>query len=257
MKVSVHKERLAFLEKHLDLVERRDDLSVERVTLYNQLGEYEKAKSLIASRKFHPWEGGEGKISGQYIICRIELAKKAIAEKRYQDAIDLLRETEYYPFNLGEGKLAGAEENDIHYFMGCAYEGLGDKENAELYFRKATVGSAEPAIAFFYNDQQPDKICYQGLAWRKLGDEKKARSRFNKLINHGEQHLFDHVKIDYFAVSLPDLLIWKDDLNLRNQIHCNLVMGLGYLGLNDRKTAERFLGKVRELDINHQGLNVL
>lgn len=37
-----HKERLAFLEKHLDLVERRDDLSVERVTLYNQLGEYEK-----------------------------------------------------------------------------------------------------------------------------------------------------------------------------------------------------------------------
>ena len=185
------------------------------------------------------------------------MAKKAIAEKRYQDAIDLLRETEYYPFNLGEGKLAGAEENDIHYFMGCAYEGLGDKENAELYFRKATVGSAEPAIAFFYNDQQPDKICYQGLAWRKLGDEKKARSRFNKLINHGEQHLFDHVKIDYFAVSLPDLLIWKDDLNLRNQIHCNLVMGLGYLGLNDRKTAERFLGKVRELDINHQGLNVL
>ena len=107
------------------------------------------------------------------------------------------------------------------------------------------------------NDQQPDKIYYQGLAWRKLGDEKKARSRFNKLINHGEQHLFDHVKIDYFAVSLPDLLIWEDDLNLRNQIHCNLVMGLGYLGLNDRKTAERFLGKVRELDINHQGLNVL
>ena len=68
-------------------MERRDDLSVERVTLYNQLGEYEKAKSLIASRKFHPWEGGEGKISGQYIICRIELAKKAIAEKRYQDGV--------------------------------------------------------------------------------------------------------------------------------------------------------------------------
>ena len=46
---------------------------------------------------------------------------------------------------LEKEKLAGAEENDIHYFMGCAYEGLGDKENAELYFRKATVGSAEPA----------------------------------------------------------------------------------------------------------------
>ena len=57
-----------------------------------------------------------------------------------------------------------------------------------------------------------------------------------------------------FSTRFVDL---EDDLNLRNQIHCNLVMGLGYLGLNDRKTAERFLGKVRELDINHQGLNVL
>ena len=138
-----------------------------------------------------------------------------------------------------------------HCFSAIRYASLKFVFSPCVYFRKATVGSAEPAIAFFYNDQQPDKICYQGLAWRKLGDEKKARSRFNKLINHGEQHLFDHVKIDYFAVSLPDLLIWEDDLNLRNQIHCNLVMGLGYLGLNDRKTAERFLGKVRELDINH------
>lgn len=252
-----HRERLAFLEKYLHLVEQRDDLCVERVTLYNQLGEYEKAKSLIASRKFHPWEGGEGKISGQYVICRVELAKKAIAEKRYQDAVNLLKETEYYPHNLGEGKLAGAEENDIYYFMGCAYEGLDDKENAKRCFRKATVGSAEPAIAFFYNDQQPDKIYYQGLAWRKLGDEKKARSRFNKLITHGEQHYFDRVKIDYFAVSLPDLLIWEDDLNRRNQIHCNWVMGLGYLGLNEKEKARKFLDKVRELDINHQGLNVL
>ena len=252
-----HKERLTFLEKHLELVEQRDDLCIERITLYNQLGEYEKAKSLIAARQFHPWEGGEGKVTGQYVICRLELAKKAIADKRYKDAIELLKETEQYPHNLGEGKLAGAEENDIHYFMGCAYEGLGDKENAEFFFRKATVGSDEPAIAFFYNDQQPDKIYYQGLAWRKLGDEKKARSRFNKLIRHGEQHLFDEVKIDYFAVSLPDLLIWEDDLNQRNLIHCNLVMGLGYLGLGERAKAEAFLGKVRELDINHQGINLL
>ncbi len=93
-----------------------------------------------------------------------------------------------------------------------------------------------------------------GVSWET---KRKLEAVSISLINHGEQHLFDHVKIDYFAVSLPDLLIWEDDLNLRNQIHCNLVMGLGYLGLNDRKTAERFLGKVRELDINHQGLNVL
>lgn len=252
-----HEERLAFLEKHLDLVEQRDDLCVERITLYNQLGRYDRAKAMIEQRQFHPWEGGEGKVTGQFLICHIELAKQAIAEGCYQDAIALLEAAKVYPHCLGEGKLAGAEENDIHYYMACAYEALGDSREAKRYFEWATQGSHEPAIAFFYNDQQPDKIYYQGLAWRKLGDEKRARSRFNTLIKHGEKHLFDKVSIDYFAVSLPELLIWDDDLNKRNQIHCNLVMGLGYLGLGKQAKAQHFLDKVKELDINHQGLNLM
>ena len=247
-----HRQRLDFLEAHADVVEQRDDLCIERITLYNQLGEYQKAYDLINSRKFHPWEGGEGKVTSQYLLCRVELAKIAIREGRFDDAIRLLKETEKYPDNLGEGKLSMAEENDIHYWMGCAYEGLGEEALAKEYFTKATKGSAEPAIAFFYNDQQPDKIFYQGLAWRKLGEEDKARSRFNRLIKHGEKHLFDKVKIDYFAVSLPDLLIWDDDLNVRNQIHCNLVMGMGYLGLGDKEQARKFLSEVARLDINHQ-----
>lgn len=246
-----HRRRLDFLETHLELVEQRDDLCIERITLYNQLGNYQKAYELINSRKFHPWEGGEGKITGQFLLCHIELAKQALKTGHYAEALSLLLETEHYPENLGEGKLATVEENDVHYYMGCAYEGLKETEKAQHYFRLATQGQDEPAIAFFYNDQQPDKIYYQGLAWRKLGREDKAKSCFNKLIKHGEKHLFDKVKIDYFAVSLPDLLIWDDDLNVRNQIHCHLVMGLGYLGLNDREKAASNLEKVVTLDCNH------
>ncbi len=251
-----HGERLSFLEKHLNLVEQRDDLCIERITLYNQLAQYEKAKELIASRKFHPWEGGEGKVTGQYTLCRLELAKQAIAYECYAEALALLKETESYPHNLGEGKLNNAEENDIDYYKGIAYKGLGDEKNAKLWLTKATRGSSEPQQAFFYNDQQPDKIFYQGLAWRALGDEDKARSCFNKLIAHGEKHLFDTCKIDYFAVSLPDLAIWDDNLNVRNQIHCNYVMGLGQLGLGNKTKAHQFLTKVSELDVNHQGAQI-
>ena len=251
-----HAQRLAFLEKHLALVEGRDDLCIERITLYNQVGEYAKAKDLIASRHFHPWEGGEGKVTGQYTLCRVELAKQAIAAKDYAAALQLLHEIDAYPHNLGEGKLANAEENDVDYYKGLAYQGLGDKENALKYLTKATQGSSDPQQAFFYNDQQPDKIFYQGLAWRALGEEDKARSRFNKLIAHGEKHLFDECKIDYFAVSLPDLAIWEDDLNVRNQIHCNYVMGLGCLGLNNKEKAKQFLTEVLIVDVNHQGAQV-
>lgn len=116
----------------------------------------------------------------------------------------------------------------------------------------ATKGYSEPVQAFFYNDPQPDKIFYQGLAWFELGENEKARSRFNKLISHGEKFLFAQCKIDYFAVSLPDLAIWDDDLNIRNKVHCYYVMALGYSGLGENEKAEMFYEKVHQLDINKQ-----
>jgi len=72
--------RLQKLVKYPELVNFRDDLYLEKATLYNQLRQFEKAYNLIMSRKFHPWEGGEGKVVEQYKICRIELAKIAIAK---------------------------------------------------------------------------------------------------------------------------------------------------------------------------------
>lgn len=244
-------ERLTLLEKHSRLTEQRDDLCIERITLYNQLGKYREAMELIETRKFHPWEGGEGKITKQYKVCRVELAKQAIAGSKYGEALKLLHETDVYPHNLGEGRLANVEENDIDYYKGIAYRGLGDEQKAMLYLRKATEGMDEPQQAFFYNDQQPDKIFYQGLAFEALGEPEKAKSRYNKLVDHGEQHLFDDCRIDYFAVSLPDLAIWEDDLNVRNRIHCYYVMGLGHLGLGNMKKAAEYLKKALALDINH------
>jgi tetratricopeptide (TPR) repeat protein len=248
-------ERLKFLDNYPSIVASRDDLYLEKVTLYNQLGQYQNAKTLLSERNFHPWEGGEGKVTAQYIFCHAELAKEALSEHQYIEALALLKATDVYPNNLGEGKLLGAQENDIHFLIGCAYEGLSDHVKSEEYFAKATLGIEEPAQAFFYNDQQPDKIFYQGLAWRKLGNEKKALSKFNKLVSYGEQHLFDEVKMDYFAVSFPDLLIWEDDLNQRNVIHCNYLMGLGYLGLKNLPQALKYLGISHEKDKNHMGVS--
>ncbi|MGE4540814.1 MAG: tetratricopeptide repeat protein, partial [Bacteroidales bacterium] len=246
-------ERLAFLEAHMDLVEERDDLFVERIALYNQLGRYEIARELCASRKFHPWEGGEGKVTFQYTYCRLQLAKKAIESQDFTLALQYLKETDEYPHNLGEGKLSTVNENDVDYYKGVCYLGLNDETNAVKWFTKATKGPVEPKQAFYYNDENPDKIYYQGLAWRALGNEEKAQERFKTLIEHGEKHLNDDCKIDYFAVSLPDLAIWDEDLNKRNRIHCYNVMALGWLGLGETEKAEELIKKLINLDVNHHG----
>lgn len=249
-----HEVRLAFLEKHLELVEQRDDMYLERATLYNQIGEYNKAIELIDKRIFHPWEGGEGKVPTQYQFARLELAKIAIEERNYSKAIQLLNECFEYPHQLGEGKLHGTQENDFNYWLGCAFEGLGLLDKAREYWQLAKEGNSEPAAAIFYNDQKPDKIFYQGLALLKLGKQEEAKTKFNKLIAYGEEHLHDQIKLDYFAVSLPDLLIWEDDLDYRNKIHCYYMMGLGYLGLGETEKGKTLLADAAKMDINHQGI---
>lgn len=253
-----HTERLALLEKHVGLTGERDDLYLERVTIYNLTEQYEKAKELLGKRHFHPWEGGEGKVVGQYLICHIELAKQAITEGKFSEALKLLEQAEKYPHNLAEGKLPGVQENDIFYLKGCCYEEIGMPEKANEFFRKATVGISEPVQAIYYNDPQPDKIFYQGLAWRKLGNKEKADHIFRRLIEFGVQHMDDKIRIDYFAVSLPDLLVFDQDLDLRNRTHCHYLIALGNLGLNNgnAQEAEKHFNIVLENNCTHIGATV-
>ena len=256
-----HQERLAFLQQYPKLVQRRDDLILEEITLLNQLGRYEEAMKRLDAHTFHPWEGGEGKVPAQYQICRVELAKKAIVAKEFDKAIQLLNECLEYPHHLGEGKLFGAQENDFYYLLGVAYDALGQKEKAAECWENATKGTQEPAAAIYYNDAKPDKIFYQGVALCKLGRESEAHGRFFKLINYGKQHIFEKQVMDYFAVSLPDLLIWEDsgkhqhsELETKNIIHCKYMLALGYYGMGDVEHAERYLKEVEDLDNNHQGV---
>ncbi|MGY4384502.1 tetratricopeptide (TPR) repeat protein [Pedobacter sp. UYP24] len=248
-------ERKVFLEKHMNTLMQRDDLYLEYVSLLNFTGNYQQALDWISIRQFHPWEGGEGKASGQYLFSLIEIAKAHLANQEFEEAIGLLERAQVYPHNLGEGKLYGAQENDIQYWLGKAWQAKEDPEKAKLYFEQATVGLDEPSAAMFYNDQQPDKIFYQGLAYQELGWPEQAEAIFNKLVNYGIQHLNDVIIVDYFAVSLPNLLIFEDDLNLRNKAHCQFIQGLGYLGLKNTTKAIAAFNEVLSLDPEHVGAN--
>ena len=59
--------------------------------------------------------------------------------------------------------------------------------------------------------------------------------------------------MDYFAVSLPDLLVWNGDLDMANRIHCNYMLALGHYGLGNMEKGRQYLDKVLEMDINHLG----
>jgi len=246
-------ERLAFLQQHQACVDKRDDLTIEAATLHNLLGRPQAALDIIMRRVFHPWEGGEGKVTGQYVASLIQLAREQIRLGAYDVAIECLTRAQIYPPNLGEGKLLTVPENDISYYLGLAHELRGAAETAREYYAAAAKGEFEPASPKYYNDQPPESIYYQGEARKKLGEHDLARSIFERLIAYGAAHLHDEVIMDYFAVSLPNFLVFEDDLAQRNHIHCLYLIALGHLGLGDHQTAERYFDEVLARDPNHLG----
>ena len=240
-------ERLDNLNANSELLEKRDDLYTEYITLLNLNGEYDNAYNRIMSHNFHPWEGGEGKIPAQY---RIALINKAKAEP--ENAVKYLEQALIYPYNLGEGKLVGNLDNDIYYMLGGLYE---DKEKSDWAYKMAARGEFALTSAMYYNDQPPEMMYYAAKAIEASGNSQEAQKRFDMFIEYAKTHIDDEVKIDYFAVSLPDFLIFEADLNKKNRIHCLYMAALGYLGKGDAEKAKEYAHKGLILDKCHIGLN--
>ncbi len=246
-------ERLAALAARPAEVALRDDLTVEWLALLNLTGRSADALDAILARNFHPWEGGEGKAPAQYVAALVNLGLAALGTGRAAEAVETLSRALSFPLGLGEGKLPNAFDNNVHYWLGRAHMQLKDAASATRHFDLATRGSSEPASALYYNDQPPDLIFYRGLALRALGREPEARQVFATLADYGRQHVNDRVTFDYFAVSLPDFLVFDDDLSARNRIHCDYMLGLGLLGLGQVAEAIAQFTRVLDADAAHQG----
>lgn len=246
-------DRLALLDAHLELVEYRDALYVEYITLLNNTGQYDKALDCLNGHRFHPWEGGEGKVSTQYRYALTQKAFKLLANASYDEAIRLLDATKVYPENLGEGKLPNVQDNMADYYLGMAYKAKGDSTAARSYFEKASTGLEEPSSVLYYNDQPSDTILYQGLANEELGNRAAARKCYHQLLAFGEKHIFDNVTYDYFAVSLPEIEVFPENIKERNDIYCQYLMALGNIGLGEKEKAAEILHKILAAKPDYQG----
>ncbi|MBN9391089.1 MAG: DUF5107 domain-containing protein [Chloroflexi bacterium] len=238
------KGRLKRLEQNLALVEWRDDLYLELVTLYNDLDQPEKALDLINKRHFHPWEGGEGKVPAQFVQAHLLTGRKLLDQGQNREALVHYEAALHFPANLGEGYHQVFTGQAMQYFYaGLASQELPDESQARYFWEQAV------------NDVKLIKSndFYRGLAALKLGQNTLAGEIFAGLAAAGDHQLRHPAKIDYFATSLPTFLIFKDDLSKLSLIEAYYWRGLGFLGQGQPAAARTEFEKVLELDVNHQG----
>ena len=78
--------------------------------------------------------------------------------------------------------------------------------------------------------------CYPALALRSLGDEAAATALPRRLHEFARREMDAAVKIDYFARSLPNFLLFEEDLRKRNRIQCLFQRGIVRLALVARRS---------------------
>lgn len=203
--------RLEFLESHNALVLERDDATVELATLYNETGQHQRALDLLNSRPFHPWEGGEGKVLRQYTTAKIELGKAALESKDAEAALAHFNEAMTTPDSLGEKYHLLQAKADVLYWQGRALRELGREEEAVEKFDAAACESGDfqsMAVTEF-----SELTIFKMLALRELDRAGEAEQVREAMLAYIDAEMKVPAKIDYFATSLPNLLVFEEDID--------------------------------------------
>jgi len=238
--------RLGELRKRPDLVALRDDLTIEFCTLLDTVGQPEEAASILDARKFQPWEGGEGQALGVYVRTQLMLSRRSATAEAARDHILKALNP---PQNLGEARHLLANASDVWLALGDALANLGHTEEARRYWTRA---------AEFRGDFQEMSVrsfseltYFQAVALRRLGREAEATQMLEGLEAYAEELAETEAKIDYFATSLPTMLLFEDDLQRRQENTARFLHAQAALGLGRIDEAKALWAEVLNVDPNH------
>jgi tetratricopeptide (TPR) repeat protein len=225
-------DRLEFLEGHRALVLERDDATVELAALYNETGQPQKALDLLTSRSFHPWEGGEGKVLRQYTTARLLQGQAALAAGDAEKALEHFNLAMETPDRLGEKYHLLQAKADVTYWQGKALRALGRESEALTKFEAAAAESGDfqcMAVTAF-----SELTVFKALALRELGRESEARQVLEAMAAHAEAESKIPARIDYFATSLPNLLVFEEDIQESKKSRMLHLLQLANENLNPR-----------------------
>ncbi|HEY1803130.1 MAG TPA: tetratricopeptide repeat protein, partial [Terracidiphilus sp.] len=244
-------DRLSNLEANAAMVRQRDDLCVELTSLYNSLDQPQRALDLLLSREFQPWEGGEGLVLDQYVRANVLLAHGALQRREPASAIANLIAASNPPQNLSEAKHLLMNLSLIDYWLGVAHRDAGDRDEAERYWTRAANQKGD-------FQQMQARIVSENTHWgacalRCLGREKESFDVFHSILEYSAQLQHRPPKIDYFATSLPTMLLFDEDLASRQTITASFLKAQALFGLGDETGGHRMLEEVLAMDTAHSG----
>lgn len=95
------------------------------------------------------------------------------------------------------------------------------------------------------------------MAAARLGEREQAQQQFQSMIDWAKQHRHDLSEPDFFAVSLPDLIVLDASAQEQHSHHCLWVEALGHLGLGDEVSFIRLTDELLKRNPAHDKAHLL
>ncbi|SEG72564.1 Tfp pilus assembly protein PilF [Bryocella elongata] len=243
--------RLATLESNLYLVERRDDLSIELASLYNSLDMPDQALEIVLGRRFQPWEGGEGQVLAQFVRANLLLGQRALKVEDAKEALGFFQRAWNPPQSISEARHLLMNLSAIDYWLGVAYRKNGLQAKSQAHFERAARNQGD----FQQMQVQPisEMTYWSAMALEALARKNESQALFQKIYDYAVALASKAPKIDYFATSLPTMLLFEEDLEERQNITVLFLMAQSLLGLGRMDEARKLLGEVLSKDHSHTG----
>ncbi|MBW9095011.1 DUF5107 domain-containing protein [Microbacterium jejuense] len=195
--------RLALLEEHRSLLDERDDLAVRHVSLLLDAGRVDEAWEILTTRRFRPFEGGEG-----LVIAAFDRASCLLAERLMRaapdDAAALLQSGFVPPASLGEGRHPAERPVQRWVLLGRARAAGGDAAGA----REAWRAAVEPTPLAVSPREADESTYWTGVAHLHLGDAAGAAASWAALESRASALRAAPDEVDYFATSVPELTLF-------------------------------------------------
>ncbi|WP_432571649.1 DUF5107 domain-containing protein [Kineococcus sp. SYSU DK005] len=212
--------RLDVLLDRRDLVEQRDDLCAQLAELLTATGRPAEALEVLGNRRFQPWEGGEGRVLAAWEAAHLSLARQCLRQGLAEVAVRHAEHALQPPASLGEARHALANTAELHLVLGDAAAAAGDAERARQAWRTSAQqqGDFQGMQVQAYSERTAASV----TALRRLGEESTARALRNGLADYAHRQSAVRADIDYFATSLPTMLLFATDVqqthDLRTQV---------------------------------------
>ncbi len=223
-------DRMRVFEGSQEVVKQRDDSYQAYLENLILTGQASKAAELLEGVDF-AYREGSSRSRIVKINANLIAGKQHFDRKEYQKALDYFLKAQVTREEAGNDR-QGDQTIQVNYYIGLAYEALGNRAQATASFKKAADASSRTVNVTSY---------YQGLSFAKLGNAERAKSIFDSLVSDADRQL------ERAGTAEVGVIFGGRESTNDRTSRLYTMRGLGYKGLGESTKAKEDLDKAVEL----------